>query len=95
MSDHARDESVDALRRRLLQAGAGAAALTTLPAFSPASAQAPFDWKQFKGEKIEVNLTKSPRGELLHQVPEGIRGADRHRASAPRCLPSSSSGRRP
>jgi multiple sugar transport system substrate-binding protein len=65
MSDHARDESIDALRRRLLQAGAGAAALTTLPAISTASAQAPFDWKQFKGEKIEVNLIKSPRGELL------------------------------
>src|SRR4029078_6359018 len=30
-----------------------------------AQAQAAFDWKRFKGEKIEVLLVKSPRGDLL------------------------------
>src|SRR3974390_834897 len=67
MPDHVRDDAVDALRRRLLRAGAGAATLRSVPANPTASAQAPssFDWKQFKGEKIEVNFTKSPRSELL------------------------------
>ena len=67
MPDHARDDAVDALRRRLLQAGAGAATLGALPAIPSAAAQgsSSFDWKQFKGEKIEVSFTKSPRGELL------------------------------
>ena len=53
-------------RRRLLQAGVGAAALGILPgAQFAATAQGTFDWKKFKGEKIEVFLTKSPRGDLL------------------------------
>jgi multiple sugar transport system substrate-binding protein len=30
-----------------------------------AHAQAPFDWKKYKGETIEVFLVKSPRGDLL------------------------------
>ena len=54
-------------RRRLLQAGAGALALGALPGVNQfaARAQAPFDWKKFKGETIEVFLVKSPRGDLL------------------------------
>ena len=32
---------------------------------SRAQAQGAFDWKRFKGEKIEVFLVKSPRGDLL------------------------------
>jgi len=54
-------------RRRLLQAGAGAAALGAIPGAGQlaAHAQAPFDWKRFKGETIEVFLVKSPRGDLL------------------------------
>jgi multiple sugar transport system substrate-binding protein len=54
-------------RRRLLQAGVGAAALGAIPGMSQltAQAQAPFDWKKFKGETIEVFLVKSPRGDLL------------------------------
>jgi multiple sugar transport system substrate-binding protein len=60
------DDHPDSIRRRLLQAGAGAAALGAVPAaVRSASAQAPFDWKKFKGEKIEVLLTKSPRGDLF------------------------------
>ncbi len=61
------DDRLDALRRRLLQAGAGAAALGALPGAGllSANAQAPFDWKRFKGEKIEILLVKSPRGDLL------------------------------
>src|SRR5258708_1592312 len=54
-------------RRRLRKAGAGAAALGMIPGASQlaAQAQAPFDWKKFKGETIEVFLVKSPRGDLL------------------------------
>src|SRR5688572_14983983 len=65
MNDRTHDHP-DSIRRRLLQAGAGATALGALPgvvAFD-AAAQAPFDWKRFKGQKIEVLLTKSPRGDL-------------------------------
>ena len=60
------DDHPDSIRRRLLQACAGAAALGAVPAaVRTATAQAPFDWKKFKGEKIEVLLTKSPRGDLF------------------------------
>jgi multiple sugar transport system substrate-binding protein len=67
MTNRTRDDRTDALRRRLLQAGAGAAALGAVPGASLLSAQAQgtFDWKRFKGEKIEVLLVKSPRGDLL------------------------------
>jgi multiple sugar transport system substrate-binding protein len=67
MTDHIRDDRPDASRRRLLQAGAGAAALGALPGVGllSAQAQAAFDWKRFKGEKIEILLVKSPRGDLL------------------------------
>jgi multiple sugar transport system substrate-binding protein len=67
MTDRTRDDHTDALRRRLLQAGAGAAALGAVPGVSllGAQAQGTFDWKRFKGEKIEVLLVKSPRGDLL------------------------------
>jgi len=54
-------------RRKLLQAGAAAAALGTIPGplQRAAQAQGAFDWKKFKGEKIEVLLVKSPRGDIL------------------------------
>ncbi len=67
MADHAPKDSADNTRRRLLQAGLGAAALGALPGASliDAQAQSGFDWKRFKGEKIEVLLVKSPRGDLL------------------------------
>ena len=35
------------------------------PRHAHAHAQGAFDWKRFKGEKIEVFLVKSPRGDLL------------------------------
>ena len=54
-------------RRRLLQGGLSAAALGAIPGAGQlaAHAQGAFDWKKFKGEKIEVFLVKSPRGDLL------------------------------
>ena len=67
MTDHSRDDSPSSQRRRLLQAGASAAALGAVPGAGQlaAHAQAPFDWKKFKGETIEVFLVKSPRGDQL------------------------------
>jgi multiple sugar transport system substrate-binding protein len=66
MTDFVRDAS-RVSRRKLLQAGVGAAVLGAVPGAlqRSAHAQAPFDWKKFKGEKIEVFLVKSPRGDLL------------------------------
>jgi len=57
----------DASRRKLLQAGAGALALGAIPGAlqRAAQAQSGFDWKKFKGEKLEVLLVKSPRGDIL------------------------------
>ena len=66
MSFRNQDSLPDSRRRRLVQAGA-AAALGAIPGAGilSAHAQAPFDWKRFKGEKIEVFHVKSPRGDLL------------------------------
>jgi multiple sugar transport system substrate-binding protein len=67
MADRQRDTVPEQQRRRLLQAGLGAAALGAIPGAGQLAAQAQgaFDWKRFKGEKIEVFLVKSPRGDLL------------------------------
>jgi len=49
-------------------ASTGLAAAGALPLFSiveRANAQSAFDWKQAKGASIEVNLAKSPRGDVL------------------------------
>ncbi|MBN8874394.1 MAG: sugar ABC transporter substrate-binding protein [Rhodospirillales bacterium] len=53
-------------RRRLLQASAAiAAAPLAAPAIvERANAQSAFDWKQCKGQSIEVNFQLSPRGDL-------------------------------
>jgi multiple sugar transport system substrate-binding protein len=81
MNDRTRPEAPDALRRRLLQAGAGAAALGALPGAGllDAQAQGAFDWKKFKGQKIEILLVKSPRGDLLtkfHKEFEDLTGIE-------------------
>jgi multiple sugar transport system substrate-binding protein len=67
MTDRDHDSARCELRRRLLQAGLGAAAIGAVPGAGQlgAQAQGAFDWKRFKGEKIEVFLVKSPRGDLL------------------------------
>ena len=67
MADHDRPDGSENTRRRLLQAGASAAALGAVPGAGQlaAHAQGTFDWKKFKGEKIEIFLVKSPRGDLL------------------------------
>ncbi len=49
-------------RRHLLQASA--AVLATPAIVSRANAQSKFDWKQFKGQHIEVNYQLSPRGDV-------------------------------
>jgi multiple sugar transport system substrate-binding protein len=67
MDDHDALGSAANQRRRLVQAGLGAAALGAIPGAGQLAAQAQgaFDWKRYKGEKIEVLHVKSPRGELL------------------------------
>ena len=52
-------------RRRLLQASAAvfAAPLAAPAIVERANAQSAFDWKQFKGQSIEVNYQLSPRGD--------------------------------
>jgi len=80
MTDHTYDGPADPLRRRLLKAGAVAASLSALPgAMVIAQAQASFDWKRFKGQKIEILLVKSPRGDLLtkyHKEFEDLTGIE-------------------
>jgi multiple sugar transport system substrate-binding protein len=81
MTDHNRDDATDNNRRRLLQAGLGAAALGAVPGASllNAQAQSGFDWKRFKGQKIEILLVKSPRGDLLtkyHKEFEDLTGIE-------------------
>ena len=49
-------------RRHLLQASAAALAAPAIVA--RANAQSQFDWKQFKGQHIEVNYQLSPRGDV-------------------------------
>ncbi len=50
-------------RRHLLQASAGLLAAPAL--VEKVGAQSAFDWKQFKGTKLEVNFAKSPRADVL------------------------------
>ena len=50
-------------RRHLLQASAAVLAAPAL--VEKVGAQTAFDWKQFKGSKIEVNFAKSPRPDIL------------------------------
>ena len=78
MTDRTHDDGLDASRRRLLQAGGAAAALAALPGAN-ALAQGAFDWKRFKGQKIEILLVKSPRGDLLskyHKEFEDLTGIE-------------------
>ena len=50
-------------RRDVLLASGG---LLAAPAvIDRAGAASAFDWKRFKGQKIEVCMTKNPRGDLL------------------------------
>ncbi|HYZ61635.1 MAG TPA: sugar ABC transporter substrate-binding protein [Acetobacteraceae bacterium] len=52
------------IRRRTLLA-ASASALCAPAIVERANAQSAFDWKQAKGTKLEVNLAKSPRADVL------------------------------
>ena len=86
-------------RRRLLQAGLGAAALGAVPGAGQlaAHAQGTFDWKRFKGEKLEVFLVKSPRGDLLtkyHKEFEDMTGISRRLRDDPRAAAAAKGGHR-
>src|SRR3954447_6587740 len=52
------------IRRRTLLA-VSATALCAPAIVERANAQSAFDWKQAKGTKLEVNLAKSPRADVL------------------------------
>ena len=52
-------------RRQML---ASSAAVLAAPAIvARANAQSAFDWKQFKGQSIEINYQLGPRGDLARQ----------------------------
>ena len=53
-------------RRHLLQASAAALAAPAI--VQRANAQSAFDWKQCKGQSIEVNFQLSPRGDLAKRL---------------------------
>jgi multiple sugar transport system substrate-binding protein len=65
MNDRTHDDHPDSTRRRLLRTGAAARGAIPGTGQLAARAQGAFDWKRFKGEKIEVFHVKSPRGDLL------------------------------
>lgn len=50
-------------RRTIIAASVGVLAAPAI--IERANAQSAFDWKQAKGTKLEVNLAKSPRGDVL------------------------------
>src|SRR6266849_3032739 len=63
-----RNPSAAPSRRWLLKTGAGLAGALAAPGIiGRAGAQGAFDWKRFKGEKIEVSLAKGPRGDLVQK----------------------------
>ncbi len=53
------------IRRREMLATSSAAVLAAPPFVQRANAQSAFDWKQFKGQSIEINFQLSPRGDLV------------------------------
>lgn len=53
-------------RRTILKSSVGLGAALAMPAIvSRANAQSQFDWQQFKGQRLDVLLPKTPRYELL------------------------------
>jgi multiple sugar transport system substrate-binding protein len=56
---------VDMTRRQALQAGAAALAAPAL--VERANAQSGFDWRRFRGERIEATVQLSPRGQFLQK----------------------------
>ncbi len=45
----------------------GAALLAAPPLVERAGAQSSFDWRRFRGERIEVSLTRSPRSDVIER----------------------------
>ncbi len=69
MTDHSNSHS-GLTRRSVLQsmvAAAGASAAGMLADMRPAAAQGAFDWKRYKGTKLEVVLQKSPVHDILQK----------------------------
>lgn len=60
------------IRRRTFLAASASAPLASIlaaPAIvERANAQSAFDWKQFKGQSVEVNFQLSPRGDLIKRM---------------------------
>lgn len=54
--------------RRGALLGGGAALLAAPAIVERANAQSSFDWRRFRGERIEVTVQLSPRGQLLQQA---------------------------
>ncbi len=53
--------------RRQFMAGSAAIAATGMTGISPSFAASSVDWKKYAGTTLEVNLIKSPRGEILQK----------------------------
>lgn len=53
--------------RRQFLSGSTALAAASLVGLKPSFAASPVDWKKYAGTTIEVNLIKSPRGEILQK----------------------------
>jgi len=53
--------------RRQFLAGSAAIAASGMTGISPSFAQSSVDWKKYAGTTLEVNLIKSPRGEILQK----------------------------
>ena len=61
-----RNSSSTVTRRAALRTGA--ALLAAPPLIEKAGAQSAFDWRRFRGERIEATVQLSPRGQLIQQA---------------------------
>jgi len=55
------------LTRRQILAGSAALSASAMAGMTPSFAQSSVDWRKFAGTTLEVNLVRSPRGDILQQ----------------------------